>query len=173
MTATLQREIKKKQPFDLPEQEAMLNILRTADQLQIRFARLFRKFGLTPQQYNILRILRGEGRALPILEIASRMITVVPGITGLVDRLESASLVERKRCEQDRRVIYVAIAPRALEILAEIDEPLSHLHKQTLGHMTPEELAALSRLLEKARHPSTPNPEPYVSHPQIQPPRPF
>jgi DNA-binding MarR family transcriptional regulator len=151
MTTTLQREIKKRRPFELAEQEALLNILRTADQLQIRFARLFRKFGLTPQQYNILRILRGEGRALPILEIAARMITVVPGITGLIDRLESASLVERKRCDQDRRVIYVAIAPRALEILSEIDEPLSNLHKQTLGHMTAEELATLIRLLEKAR----------------------
>ena len=73
MGLTLDREIKKKRPFDLPEQEAMLNILRTADQLQIRFARLFRRYGLTPQQYNVIRILRGEGRALPILEIASRM----------------------------------------------------------------------------------------------------
>src|SRR6478735_3702066 len=136
MTTTLQREIKKKLPFELPEQEAMLNIVRTADQLQIRFARLFRKFGLTPQQYNVLRILRGEGRALPILEIAARMITVVPGITGLIDRLESASLVERQRCDHDRRVIYVAIAPRAVEILAEIDGPLEKLHRQTLGHMS-------------------------------------
>lgn len=153
MSATLQREIKKKTPFELPEQEAMLNILRTADQLQIRFTRLFRKFGLTPQQYNVLRILRGEGRPLPILEIASRMITVVPGITGLIDRLEAANLVERNRCDNDRRVIYVAIAPRALEILSEIDDPLDALHKETLGHMTPEELTTLSRLLEKARQP--------------------
>lgn len=153
MSTSLQREIKKKRPFELPEQEAMLNILRTADQLQIRFTRLFRKFKLTPQQYNVLRILRGEGRPLPILEIAARMITVVPGITGLIDRLETASLVERKRCDNDRRVIYVAIAPRATEILAEIDEPLQSLHKQTLGHMTAEELTALTRLLEKARQP--------------------
>jgi DNA-binding MarR family transcriptional regulator len=153
MPTTLQREIKKKKPFDLPEQEAMLNILRTADRLQICFARLFRRFGLTPQQYNVLRILRGEGHALPILEIAARMLTVVPGITGLIDRLESASLVERKRCDQDRRVTYVAITPRALELLAEIDEPLDHLHKQTLGHMNKEELTSLSRLLEKARQP--------------------
>src|SRR4029078_3938966 len=109
--SSLQQEIKKKEPFELPEQEAMLNILRTADQLQIRFVRLFRKFGLTPQQYNILRILRGEGRPLPILEIGARMITGGPGITGLIDRLEAAGLVERKRCDQDRRVIYVAIAP--------------------------------------------------------------
>jgi DNA-binding MarR family transcriptional regulator len=122
--------------------------------LQIRFARLFRRFGLTPQQYNILRILRGEGRPLPILEIAARMITVVPGITGLIDRLEAASLVERKRCEQDRRVIYVAIAPQAIEILAQIDEPLTALHKRILGHMTPSELMSLSRLLEKARQPA-------------------
>src|SRR5438874_2184010 len=127
MTVTLDREIKKKRPFDLPEQEAMLNLLRTADQLQIRFARLFRRFGLTPQQYNVLRILRGEARALPILEIAARMITVVPGITGLVDRLETAGLVERKRCDHDRRVIYVAITQKALEVLAEIDEPLEKL----------------------------------------------
>jgi len=151
MTGTLQSEIKKRHPFELPQQEAMLNILRTSDQLQIRFSRLFRNFGLTPQQYNVLRILRGEARALPILEIAARMITVVPGITGLIDRLENASLVERKRCDQDRRVIYVAIAPRALEILAEIDEPLIQLHKEVLGHLSDEELTTLSRLLEKAR----------------------
>jgi len=151
MTGVLQREIKKRTSFESPEQEAMLNLLRTADQLQIRFARLFRQFGLTPQQYNILRILRGEGRPLPILEIASRMITVVPGITGLIDRLEAANLVERQRCDQDRRVVYVALAPRAEETLREIDEPLSQLHKDTLGHLTADELRTLTELLEKAR----------------------
>ena len=153
MPGSLQREIKKKTPFELPEQEAMLNLLRTADQLQIRFARLFRKFGLTPQQYNVLRILRGEGRPLPILEIAARMLTVVPGITGLVDRLEAANLVERKRCEDDRRVVYVAIAPRAVELLGQIDQPLIDMHRKVLGHLTGEELQALSALLEKARRP--------------------
>jgi len=157
MTSALQREIKKKTPFDLPEQEAMLNILRTADQLQIRFSRLFRKFGLTPQQYNILRILRGEGRPLPILEIANRMITVVPGITGLIDRLEAAGLVERKRCDNDRRVIYVAIAARAVQLLHEIDPPLLQMHKQLLGHMNTSELTSLINLLEKARQPLTTN----------------
>jgi len=147
----LQQEIKKKTPFDLPEQEAMLNLLRTADQLQIRFVRLFRQFGLTPQQYNILRILRGEGRPLPILEIAARMITVVPGITGLIDRLESAELVERKRCSEDRRVIYVAITPKASLLLSQIDEPLLELHREVLGHMERDELSELTRLLERAR----------------------
>src|SRR5277367_4846059 len=97
----LQQELKKKGPFQSPRQEAALNLLRTNDQLQIRFARLFREHGLTPSQYNFLRILRGEGQPLPILEIASRTVTVVPGITGLVDRLEQAGFVERKRCQKD------------------------------------------------------------------------
>jgi DNA-binding MarR family transcriptional regulator len=150
---TLQQEIKKRTPFDLPEQEAVLNLFRTTDQLQIRFARLFRQFGLTPQQYNILRILRGEGQPLPILEIAARMITVVPGITGLIDRLESAELVERKRCSEDRRVVYVAISAKALDLLRSIDEPLLVMHQQLLGHMSGEDLMLLSRLLEQARAP--------------------
>src|ERR1700746_1124187 len=109
-TAKLQHELKKKRPFESPEEEATLNLVRTSDQLQIRFARLLRGFGLTsPTQYNILRILRGEGKPLPILEIASRTITVVPGITGLIDRLEQAGFVNRLRCGKDRRVIYVAV----------------------------------------------------------------
>src|SRR6516225_10189351 len=80
-TRKLQHELKKKRPFTSSAEEAILNIVRTSDQLQIRFARLLREYGLTsPTQYNILRILRGEGKPLPILEIASRTITVVPGI---------------------------------------------------------------------------------------------
>ena len=94
---------------DLPERTAILSVLRTADQLQIRFARLFRRFGLTPQQYNILRILRDAERPLPILDIAARMITVVPGITGLIDRLEAANLVERRRCEADTGFGYAVL----------------------------------------------------------------
>src|SRR6266446_1382125 len=87
-TPTLQHELKKNRPFESEEEEAALNIVRTSDQFQIRFARLLREYGLTPSQYNILRILRGEGKPMPILEIAGRTVTVVPGITGLVDRLE-------------------------------------------------------------------------------------
>ena len=108
----LQRELKKKRPFESPEQEAILNVLRTNDQYQVRFARLFRPYGLTPSQYNVLRILRGEGQPLPILEIAARTITVVPGITGLIDRLEEAGFVERERCREDRRVICVALTDK-------------------------------------------------------------
>src|SRR6516164_4065565 len=144
----LQHELKKKRPFDLPEQEAALNIVRTSDQLQIRFARLFREHGLTPSQYNVLRILRGEGKPLPILEIASRTITVVPGITGLIDRLEQAGLVNRLRCETDRRVIYVALTDHAITTLADLDEPLLDLHRKLLGHLSQGDLQDLIGLLE-------------------------
>jgi MarR family transcriptional regulator, 2-MHQ and catechol-resistance regulon repressor len=121
----LQVELKKKRPFDSPEQEALLNILRTNDQFQNRFGRLFREFDLTPSQYNVLRILRGEGKPMPCQEIAERMIQVVPAMTGLLDRLEAQGHIRRERCTEDRRVIYV--------------------------ELTPTELTHLSRLLEKAR----------------------
>jgi DNA-binding MarR family transcriptional regulator len=152
-TPKLQHELKKKRPFESPEQEAALNLVRTSDQLQIRFARLFREYGLTPSQYNVLRILRGEGKPLPILEIASRTITVVPGITGLIDRLEQAEFVNRLRCDKDRRVIYVALTDRGSEVLAALDEPLLELHRKVLGHLSQGELKDLIRLLEKVRQP--------------------
>ena len=149
----LQHELKKKNPFESLEQEAVLNVLRTSDQLEIRGTRLFREHGLTGSQYNVLRILRGEGKPLPILEIASRTITVVPGITGLIDRLEQAGFVNRLRCEKDRRVIYVALTDRGAATLAALDEPLLALHRRLLGHLSQAELKELIRLLEKVREP--------------------
>ncbi len=147
----LQKEIKKKRPFKTPEEEAILNLLRTNDQFGNRFGRLFREYGLTSSQYNVLRILRGEGKPMPSLEIAERLIQVVPAITGLIDRLEKQGLVVRRRCTEDRRVVYVEITERALGILKQTDQPLAALHKRLLGHMARTELKTLSRLLEKAR----------------------
>ncbi len=148
----LQHELKKKCPFESLRQEAMLAIIRTSDRLQIRFARLLREYGLTPAQYNVLRILRGEGKPLPILEIAERMITIVPGITGLIDRLEEAGFVERRRCDEDRRVIYVAPTASAAKLLDQLDEPVGELHERTLAPLPPAELKELNRLLEKVRN---------------------
>ena len=150
-TPKLQHELKKKRPFESPEQEAALSIVRTSDQIQIQGARLLREYGLTPSQYNILRILRGEGKPLPILEIASRTITVVPGITGLIDRLEQAGFVNRLRCQKDRRVIYVAPTDHATTTLAALDEPLIAWHRKLLGHLSQAELKELIRLLAKVR----------------------
>src|SRR5476649_2516184 len=110
----LQHEVKKKQPFASRAQEAALNLARTNDRVAIRFERLFRDFALTPSQYNILRILRGEGKPMPVLEIAERTVTVVPGITGLIDRLEKAEFASRRRCTEDRRVVFVSITDKGL-----------------------------------------------------------
>ena len=147
----LQRELKKKRPFESPEQEATLNLMRTNDQFQNRFGRLLREFGLTSSQYNVLRILRGEGTPMPCLEVGDRMIQVVPAITGLIDRLQKQELVSRERCTEDRRVVYVEITKKALTLLKRMDEPVNQLHKRLVGHLTRSELKELSRLLEKAR----------------------
>ncbi|MBI1248993.1 MarR family transcriptional regulator [bacterium] len=151
----LQDEIKKREPFESREQEAILNILKTSDLFHNRMGRLFREYGLTSSQYNVLRILRGEGKPMPSLEIASRMIQVVPAITGLIDRLEKQELVSRVRCDKDRRVVYVAATQKALDILAEIDEPLVDAHKKLIGHLNQDELKQLIGLLEKSREPVT------------------
>jgi DNA-binding MarR family transcriptional regulator len=154
-THKLQHELKKRRPFDSPYEEALLSLVRTNDRLEIQFERLFREHGITNSQYNVLRILRGEGRPLPILEIASRTVCVVPGITGLVDRLERAGFVNRLRCEKDRRVIYVALTDRGMETLAGLDEPLAEMHRKVVGHLSQSELKELIRLLEKLREPWT------------------
>ncbi len=146
----LQKDLKKRGPFPA-EVEAIIGILRTSDQLQNRFGRLFREFGLTSSQYNVLRILRGEGAPLPSLEIASRMIQVVPAITGLIDRLEKQQLVCRNRCDEDRRIVYVELTDKARTLLKKMDKPVLELHRELIGHLSRKELTELSRLLEKAR----------------------
>ena len=147
----LQRELKKRQPFESDAQEAMLNLVRTSDRFQIRFTRLFREYGLTPSQYNVLRILRGEGQPLPCLEVAERMVAAVPAITGLIDRLEAMGLVSRERSTEDRRVVYVTITAKALDLLARLDGPVIDMHTALMGHLSQSELRQLIGLLEKAR----------------------
>jgi DNA-binding MarR family transcriptional regulator len=147
----LQQEIKRREPFECPYQEAVLNLFRTSDRLSHRLSQLFAEYGLTGPQYNILRILRGEGKPLPCLEIAQRTITVVPGITGLIDRLEQKGLVQRQRCAKDRRVIYVSLSPLGEKMLQQLDQPVVALCKQLLSLLSEQEVHELSRLLEKAR----------------------
>jgi DNA-binding MarR family transcriptional regulator len=153
----LKDEIKKKKPFESPAEEAYLNLLRTTTVLAADFERLFKDAGLSEPQYNVLRILRGagaDGAGLPCLEIASRMITRVPDITRLVDRLEAAGLVERARTSEDRRVVLVKITRKGLEAIAPLGQPLVEIHRRQMGHMSPKELDELSRLLVKAREPA-------------------
>lgn len=148
----LQREIGKAGPFDSAAQEAFLNITRTHAVLAADIKAAFREHNLSESGYNVLRILRGSGPdGRPSQRIAPDMVVQVPDITRLVDRLETQGLVERRRCEVDRRIVYVVITQQGLDLLGSLDEPLMKLHRDQLAHMTDDELLQLSELLAKAR----------------------
>lgn len=150
----LANRIGKRQPFSSPEQEAYLNLALSRELLGAPFERLFRAAGLSESTYNILRILRGtHPEPLPVLEIRRRMVTRVPDITRLLDRLERLGFVERKRCGNDRRVFYCHITPAGLAAIQPLDDLTLAEHKKQLGHLTEDELKSLSALLEKARAP--------------------
>jgi DNA-binding MarR family transcriptional regulator len=152
---TLAKEIKKRKPFQSLEQEAMLNVLRTADVLGGEIAGTLKLSELTPNQYNVLRILRGAGTGKdegPACgEIAQRMITRDPDITRLLDRLEKRALITRCRPESDRRVVRAAITPSGLKLLAGLDPVIEKAHRNQLGHMSQKDLKTLIQLLERAR----------------------
>jgi DNA-binding MarR family transcriptional regulator len=153
----LQAELGKRNPFDLPEQEAYLNLTRTASLLTVEFERFFRDHGLSQATFNALRILRGAtlGDRAPgrrtCTEIGELMVTPVPDVTRVVDRIEQQGLAERCRCDEDRRVVYVKITRKGLDLLASLDGPLLEMHRRQLGHLSERELQHLSELLAKAR----------------------
>jgi MarR family transcriptional regulator, 2-MHQ and catechol-resistance regulon repressor len=147
----LQEEIKKKRSFESPEHEAILNMVRTNDRFQNRLGRLFREYELTASQYNVLRILRSEGKPMPSLEIGQRMVQAVPAITGLLDRLEKQGLISRQRSADDRRVVFVELTEGARNLIKKLDKPVLEMHEQLIGHLSRAELKELNRLLDKAR----------------------
>src|SRR6202165_2131340 len=100
------------QSFRSREQQATLGLLRTADAVKRSLAQVIEPYGITPQQYNVLRILRGAGEeGLPTLSIGERMIEQTPGVTRLLDRLEAKGLVARCRGESDRRQVFCRLTP--------------------------------------------------------------
>ncbi len=140
--------------FDSLPQEAFLNLWRTYDRLREFEDALFGKFGLTPQQYNALRLLRGEfPESLPTLTLASKLVSHAPDITRLLDRLEARKLVTRERPPDNRRMVLVCLTEAGLALVKEIDKPLRECHQQQLGHLSATDLAELIRLLKLAREP--------------------
>ncbi|MEZ4654360.1 MAG: MarR family transcriptional regulator [Candidatus Eisenbacteria bacterium] len=134
------------------EQAAVRHGLRTADLRTAEMRMLLKEHGITRQQYNVLRILRGAGPdGLPTLEVGTRMVTRVPDVTRLVDRMVAADLVRRTRSDTDRRVVRTTLTPKGIEIVDSLLQPVTELHRQQLLHLSEEELTELSRLLEKAR----------------------
>jgi DNA-binding MarR family transcriptional regulator len=152
MTGRLKDEIKQNKPFSSLEQETFLNLQRTADALSRRVAAVLKPLGLSPTQFNVLRILRGAGpQGLPCGEIGERMVTRDPDITRLLDRMEKSGLIERGRESKDRRVITTRISKEGLQRLAEFDEQYPKLERHMLGHLGERKLKALCELLEEAR----------------------
>jgi DNA-binding MarR family transcriptional regulator len=148
----LATQIKQTKPWRSAEEEAFLNLLRTADALMQREAAFFGPYEVSHAQYNVLRILRGAGQSgLPCGEIANRMITRDPDITRLLDRLEKRGLAGRSRESADRRVVTARITQSGLDLLTSMDEPLQKMLQGLLGHVGSKDLKLLIELLERAR----------------------
>jgi DNA-binding MarR family transcriptional regulator len=144
----------KNRRFDSPEQEAFLNLWRTYDRLHVAEEELFSRYDLTPQQYNALRLLRGEGdRKLATLVLGSRLVSHAPDITRLLDKLEERGLIERERPADNRRIVLIGLTAAGRALLAELDEPVRACHARQLGHLSPTQLRELTSLLQAARRP--------------------
>jgi DNA-binding MarR family transcriptional regulator len=152
--AALKHEIAQERPFASAEEEALLNLLRTADCLQRAFQRVSREWGVTSTQYNVLRILRGSHpQGLTCSAIGDRMITAEPDITRLLARLKAQKLIRQHRDRHDRRVVWTQISEAGLDLLQQMDPLIQQEPKTLLGHLSERDLAELTRLLELARKP--------------------
>lgn len=150
--ANLKLEIAQEPPFSSVEEEALLNLMRTADTLHRAFHLKTRDWGVTSTQYNVLRILRGaQPHGLTCSAIGERMITAEPDITRLLSRLKSQGLVRQQRDRHDRRVVWTQISASGLELLKEMDPVIQQVPIDLLGHLDKQELSELIQLLEKAR----------------------
>jgi DNA-binding MarR family transcriptional regulator len=152
--SALKHEIAQQRPFSSPEEEALLNVMRTADCLQRAFQRMSREWGVTGTQYNVLRILRGSHpQGLTCSAIGERMITAEPDITRLLARLKAMKLVRQQRDRHDRRVVWTRISDAGLDLLRQMDPAIQQEPKSLLGHLSETDLAEFTRLLELARKP--------------------
>lgn len=134
------------------ENEALLSLWRAADRCKRYFAAILERRGLTHQQYNVLRILRGAGlEGLPTLEIGERMIEKTPGVSRLLDRLEAQGHVVRQRSTDDRRQVLCRLTPRAVALLAELDAPIEQADRACFAALGQREIAALTDLTSRVR----------------------
>lgn len=148
----LASELKQTKPFTSPVQEAVLSIKRTAALLELRLAELLRPYGVTPTQYNVLRILRGAGaEGLPRCEVQGRLVAPVADTTRLLDRLEKMGLVSRARNTDDRRVVTSKITPRGLALLDKVAAPLKQFEGDEVGQVSDTRLRTLIGILDEIR----------------------
>ena len=149
---SLQEEIQQSKPFVSKSQEATLSLFRTSDMLRRYTSGCFVESGITSQQYNVLRILRGAGKdGLPTLSIGDRMVEQAPGVTRLIDRLVAKDLVRRERVAGDRRRVQCFITEPGLELLASLDEPVNQADGEAFFLLDETEQEQLIELLARVR----------------------
>jgi DNA-binding MarR family transcriptional regulator len=142
-------------PAPLPEEDLFVSLQHAADKLLQGVELLLKSHGLSPAQYNVLRILRGAGPAgLSCRDISLRMVTRDPDMTRLLDRLDKLGFISRERAKNDRRVVTTRITPRALNLLKRLDPAMRELHRRQLRHLPAPRLKLLSQLLEQILAPA-------------------
>lgn len=150
--STLHEELGEPQPFQVPEQEAYLNLVRTHALLSDKVAELFKQHHLSQPLYNVLKVVVRAGAAgMPSQSISQYMVARDPDITRLVDRLQKDRSIERERDEQDRRVVRVRVTQLGLDLVQKLDPLIWQLHRQQLGHLSQEKLELFNQLLVEAR----------------------
>ena len=155
MSTQLRDEIKQTRPFESLAQEAFLSLGRTWSVLEHAVTEALKPHGITPTQYNVLRILRGAGeKGLCRNDVMERMISRVPDATRLLDRMEAAGLIVRERSSEDRRFVHARITEDGRELLTELDDPIQELHQRQLAALDDEDLRRLIDLLGRVRESS-------------------
>lgn len=151
-------EIQQGRPFPSLSAETAVALMRTTDLVKRCISRAIEPAGITLQQYNVLRILRGAGtEGLPTLEIATRMIEQAPGVTRLVDRLEVKGLVRRERRSADRRQVFCLITAAGLALLDQLEEPVRSADREALAGLEEEHMKSLLATLDRIRAPLSPS----------------
>lgn len=146
----LEKEIQQTK-FRSERHKAVLNILFTASWLQCQQQRLFKEYGLTPQQYNVLRILRGQkGTPISVNGILERMLDRSSNASRLIDKLKEKNLASRLECKNDRRQMDILITPEGLDLLKKMDNEIDQT-EQGFGALSESDAATINRILDQMR----------------------
>lgn len=152
MSPDLRHELRQQKPFASLAQEAFLSVARTETVLREGIERLLESYDLTLTQYNVLRVLRGaDATGLCRNEIRDRLVTRMPDVSRLLDRMEDAGLIHRVRSREDRRQVNTTLTPKGRKLVNELDAPMAKVHEQQLGHLDAKQLKTLIDLLALAR----------------------
>ena len=153
--SSIRDEIRQTKPFASRAQELTVALLRTSDVVRRRLSQVVAQEGITLQQYNVLRILRGaRGAALSAQQIGDRLIEQTPGVSRLLERMVVKKLVRRDRAGTDRRMIECFVTAKGLELLERLDEPVTRADEAAVNMLTAAELDTLADFLERIRRTS-------------------